>query len=116
MRVAEGERDAAPAARDERAEEVAPEVSVSAAPTVEADDLAAAGLMDGLRDDRTRRPGGCRPAPASGGAAQRLARRATARWRGRTQACDGGPGIRPGSDVPCSPMMPPPGQSVSVFE
>jgi len=34
----------------------------------------------------------------------------------RMQPCEGRPGMRPGSLVPCTPITPPPGQSVRVFE
>ena len=34
----------------------------------------------------------------------------------RTQPCEILPGIRPGSEVPWMPTMPPPGQSVSVSD
>ena len=34
--------------------------------------------------------------------------------RRRTQPCEIRPGISPGALVPCTPTIPPPGQSVSV--
>jgi hypothetical protein len=51
MRVADGELDADQAARDERAQELAPERLGLRGADVEADDLAAARLVDGVRDD-----------------------------------------------------------------
>src|SRR3954467_14650326 len=50
MRVADRQLDADQAARDERAQELAPEALGLRLADVQADDLAAAGLVDGVRD------------------------------------------------------------------
>src|SRR3954453_1461588 len=56
VRVGDGELDADQAARDERAQELAPERLGLGLTDVQADDLASAGLVDGVRDhDRLAR-------------------------------------------------------------
>ena len=98
---------------------------VAAAPT-------ASEMSSASRDARPRRGGhpslddAVAPRGAASEAADRLSRgcgaacrAGTSRYRReifslrrRMQPCDGRPGIRPGSLVPCRPTTPPPGQSV----